>query len=168
MARSGSLNQLAKKAGVTYEAVRKAAENGRIHAIKSGRNWKIPDLATALLQFNDIPEDDTTDERPDKSDLDPLHANSLPDSYDGSDIEDSAAVEKFWKAKTAEQNYRKASGELVERVEAQAAFDNAAATAKHKILEVPSQIQQRLMLPLEHLELIKSMLKEALESLSQG
>lgn len=80
-----------------------------------------------------------------------------------------SAREKFWKARTAELDYRKRAGELVEAKELEGRLVDLFSGCQKKLLGVPSRArQQDPTLTPAHLALVEELIREALEDLASA
>lgn len=82
---------------------------------------------------------------------------------------EQTAKEKFWKAKLAELDFRKRSGELVEAKEVEAQLSDLFANCRNKLLGVPSRArQQDPALTRAQILLVEELIREALEELASA
>lgn len=90
------------------------------------------------------------------------------DTHHIPDLEDSQATEKYWKAKTAELNYRERVGELVEAADVQKTYNDEVVACRTKLLALGPRIRQRIDLPEEGYSLVEELIEEALEELGRS
>jgi hypothetical protein len=94
--------------------------------------------------------------------------DTFGERYEGQSLDECQAVEKFYKAKLAEVQYRRALGDLVDASDLEAAYANEITSCRSKILAIPSRIVQRVPLDEETVALITSLIREALEELGKA
>lgn len=92
----------------------------------------------------------------------------MGDEYGFQSFEESRAVSEFWKAKRAELDFRRATGQLVEIAEVQAAYNDEIATCRSKLLAVPSRFRQRVPMRPEDFRLLEELVREVLEELGSS
>lgn len=89
-------------------------------------------------------------------------------AHEGMSLAESSAIEKLWKARTAELKFREAAGELVRAAEAQRHMEFVFAEVRSKLLGVPSRLKQRLPhVAVSDVEVLEDIVRESLEALCQ-
>lgn len=82
-------------------------------------------------------------------------------------LSNASAREKHWRAESAQLEYRREAGELVEAREVQATVASAFATVRTRLLGVPSRMkQQRPDLEADDIAAFTACIREALEELA--
>lgn len=84
-------------------------------------------------------------------------------------LADASAEEKRWKARLAEQEFLKASGELVNAEKITVAFIGRIVRARTKVLAVPSKFKAAVPdLSLAEVRLLEDLLRQALEDVAES
>ena len=82
---------------------------------------------------------------------------------------DATARERYWKAETAELDFKRKSGELVDAAAVQSEWAAMIAQARHRLLSIPSKAKSALHhLTLTDVETIERLIRDALEGLANG
>lgn len=155
----------ARLANMSPDAVYKAVQDGRLGnaVVRQGRRVFIDPLR-GLEALGRVPDggDSSSD------DDEPVHVTKeMVEAYDGTPLEKSLAIEKFWKAKRAELDYRKATGDLIEIREVAERYVDEVTACRTKLLAIPSRAKQRLGLNGDQHALLESLVREALEELGR-
>lgn len=82
---------------------------------------------------------------------------------------DATAAEKYWKAQTAELDFKAKAGELVNAKQVETEIAGMIASARQKLLAIPSKAKSALPhLTLADVETLERLLRDALEGLADG
>jgi P27 family predicted phage terminase small subunit len=150
-----SLRAYAKRRGCSVEAVSRA--------IKAGR------LVASVVTVDGSPKIADADLADQEWDANTDHSKAPPASDGDMDGAAAAARERHWKALTAELNYRRQAGELVEAAAAEERWLALIATAQTKLLAIGSRMKQRLPhLTISDIATIDDFVRESLEELADG
>lgn len=134
-------------------------------ATKAGRAWDLPDFDQAYREFFGV---ESTGDKP-TAGLDADAPGDDPEAgYNGQTFQECSAVEKFWRAKIAELDFRKRSGGLIEKSLAIELYVREVASCRTKLLALPARLKQRASLSDEQVALADSLIREALEALTDG
>jgi hypothetical protein len=154
-------HQFAEEVGTTRENIYTAIKNGRLTEgiSKQGIRYKI-DLEVAKAQWfgRAMPKPEELEEYQEGPEQD----HSIPT------LDKSQANEKYWKAKTAELNYRERAGELIEAAAVQRTYDDEVVACRTKLLAIGSRIRQRIDMTEEGYGLVEELIEESLEELGRG
>lgn len=156
-----SPQKFAEIVGTTRENIYASIRLGTLKdgVSKKGTRYKIDlELARAQWLGHEAPES-SVDEKPKEPSTE---THYIPD------LEDSQATEKYWKAKTAELNYRERVGELVEAAEVQKTYDDEVVACRTKLLALGPRIRQRIDMTEEGFGLVEELIEEALEELGRS
>lgn len=158
-----SLRAYAKRRGVSAMAVSNAVKAGRLKdSVTRDENGapKIadPDLADREWEANTQHEKRAQAE---------FHKED-PTAREGMTQSEASAVEKVWKAKLAEQEYRERAKELVEVAEVEAQISETFSEVRTKLLGIPTRLRQAAphVAPPD-VVLVENLIREALEAISQ-
>jgi hypothetical protein len=160
-----TLRAYARHRQVNPSQVSRAVRSGRLSASVSwsaGRPWIADvDLAdrewAAATDFTTAPASVLDD-----------HASAANDGAPGS-VAQSVAIEKHWRAKNAELEYKKKIGELVEAQSIETAMKDDYARVRNKLLSLPRKLKALLPhLTLADVNKIDAEIREALEALADG
>jgi hypothetical protein len=152
--------------GGSLQSVQRAIEAERISFMLVGGQKRIPDPDAADREW----AANTDHSRAPGSVKD--QADWFEDEGDDGvepSLRDASAREKHWKALTAELNYRRQAGELVEAAAAEERWLALIATAQTKLLAIGSRMKQRLPhLTISDIATIDDLVRESLEELADG
>jgi hypothetical protein len=153
--------------GMQVDAVYKAAADGRLGGAvrKQGRRIFI-DLEKGREAMKGWRRTDEPSPPP----RPPGEVRDLGETYQGEGLEESAAVEKFWKAKLAELQFKKAAEQLVVVDDVQQRYASEVTACRTKLLAVVPRLRQRVTLDDATFALIDDLIRESLAELgrSQG
>ncbi len=166
----------AKRRGVSKMAVSLAIKSGRLKACVVQDQWgnpKIgdPDLADrewdANTDLTKAPAYVKEREAARQAATPGQVAAAAPDAEIS--LSNAAARVKFWDAELKELKFKEAAGELTPTADVEAQVVEVFSEVKTKILGVPNQLRERdpTLTPAQ-LELVSSLLREALEALASG
>jgi len=157
----------ARRVGLTHRAIQKAIETGRLtkSIVYVGGAAKVgdPDLAEQELAANTRPRIDHPP-RGDGGDLD-----EVADSYNRSRAEREAALARLdaARAELAEIELEEKRGSVISVDEVETRLTGVFSSCRSKLLGVPTRCRQRDPgLTREQVEMIESLIREALEDLS--
>ena len=153
--------QAAASVGMSGQAVRNLAKNGIVPAKKGSKSWEVSH--DAVVRYFRGKAGGSTVGRPRKP---PPPPSPKRGGYDGTPYDVSRAETEFWKARRSAMEFEKARGTLLDAGEVQAAYDDAAAAVRTKLLAIPSRVRQRIDLPAAAVTLIESLIRESLEELA--
>jgi hypothetical protein len=158
--------KFASAVGMQVDAVYKAVADGRLGAAakRHGRRISIDlELGREAMKGWRRADEPSPPPRAASGDV-----RELGETYQGEGLEESAAVEKFWKAKLAELQFKKTSGELIEVGEMQRLYATEVASCRTKILAVVPRLRQRVTLTEPQWALFEDLIREALEELGRS
>jgi hypothetical protein len=167
---------VAAHAGRLVKSVRKDA-TGRVSAI----NVEVADQEWAAnSDYTDAPQraPDSVRTPPPVDSSDPfadLEPGALaplagdPTAHAGMSLSEASAVEKVWKAKSAEISFREAAGELVDRDDVTNRFTAHVVAIRNKLAGLPTRAKQQLPhLSLSDIAALELIVREALEDAASG
>lgn len=93
---------------------------------------------------------------------------SPPSASDGMTMAEAQRVERVWKAKQAELDYREAAGDLVPAADVDIRLRNAFHACKTKLLGIPNRLKTALGLDDSQAVEVERLVREALEELACG
>lgn len=170
-----SADHLARRLGLSGEAVRLAIREGKITAKKEGRSYVIRDLDLAEQQYRGLapPPPPDTGERKQKDLKDkPLDVGSfasvLGDRYAGEELDELQSLKIWMQVKRAEVELMQATGRVIDIDVAQSQFADIVATVKTKILSVPSEFRQRVPIQDSAYAVLVELVRDALEAIAEG
>jgi hypothetical protein len=91
-----------------------------------------------------------------------------PSASDGMTMAEAQRVERVWKAKQAELDYREAAGDLVPAADVDIRLRNAFHACKTKLLGIPNRLKTALGLDDSQSLEVERLVREALEELADG
>lgn len=93
-------------------------------------------------------------------------AAGVVSARDGMTLSEASAVEKVWRARTAELKFKEAAGELVPAKDVEQRLTDTFHTCRTRLLGIPSRARQALPhLTLADIAAIEALVREALEEL---
>ena len=150
-----SPREFALATGHSLDAVYKALQTGRLSADRLGRNWRI-DLEQGLKEYPGPVEPGNT----------PTPVQEP--SQDVPAIEESLAVERFWKARSAELAYRNEAARLVEASMVRASYQAEVAHCREVVQAVMPKITDRAIdASAKDLLIVSELITESLEELGR-
>lgn len=168
-----TLRTYAKRRGCNKEAVSRAISTGRLDASVardlSGKVLGIrdPALADQEWEANTLHDRVAPKYRKDAEGGGGA-AKGEPDLAQGATLSQASAAEKFWKAKSAELNFRKEASELVEVAKVEQKIGDAFTRVKTRLLGIPSRAKQAIPhLTIPEIATLQALIREALEELAQ-
>jgi phage terminase Nu1 subunit (DNA packaging protein) len=171
-----------KRRGVSHVAVQRAVNSGRLRASVNedgqivdpdlaDREW---DAATDLSKAPGYVRERAAARAAPAPAFDVVgvigpETDAPPSARAGMTLAEASAVEKVWKARQAELNYRQDAGELVPARDVDAKLQDVFRTCRTKLLGLPSRARQALPhLTVADLGTIENLVREALEELASG
>lgn len=157
--------------GGTHPAVLKAIRTGRIRRAEDGQiDAAAADLAWAANSGEQGKPIQPPPPAPAPS-PDPPEDGAPPDesasAHTGMTLAEASAIEKVWKAKLAELEYRRQLGELVIAKDVADRLANVFTLCRTKLLGVPTRVRQALpSLAAADVAAIEGFIREALEELA--
>lgn len=160
-----SLTDYAKHRGVSKMTVSNAVRKGRLResvAYSGAGKPKIRDVALADKEWEENLDLSTAPaavrEKFDEG----------PSAHDGMSLSEASAVEKVWRAKTAELKFREAAKELIPARDVEARLVSVFTECKTKLLGIPSRARQALPhLTVADIGTLEGLIREALEGLAE-
>lgn len=164
--------QLARAAGLTREGVYGLIRTGRIppDAVRKAGKFMSVDLRRALaaIRGTALPEPAEEPSRPRRA-APEMPAEGLSAwPRDLPPIDESNAAERYWRARRAELDYRRAAGDLVPAADVAGAYADEVAACRTKLLAVVSRVRQRVVMSEEEYALVEDLIREALEELGRS
>jgi phage terminase Nu1 subunit (DNA packaging protein) len=154
--------------GGSLQAVQRAIDKDRISCVLDAGVKRIPDPDAADREWA-ANTDHTRSPGyvKDMADMTDEELEQLEGEEGGPSLSKASAIEKHWKAKSAELAYKERAGELVNAAEVATEYANFCTTVRTKLLGLPSRMKQAHPdLTLEQLATLDDYVREALEELA--
>lgn len=191
-----SLSAYARHRGVSLTLVRLAIKKGRLHrslVAVPGVGMQIADVAAADAEWTANTNHTTTPAAVREHLENPQFAKPLtntgpataqvtprvprvrtgdedeiPEVSDSMTLNEASVIEKRWRAKLVQLEFRKKAGELVEAKDVEHAWVGLVTAARAKLLGVPTRVRQKLPhLKPDEILIVDEFIREALEELTK-
>lgn len=180
-----SLSAYARHRGASPKAVSNAVKTGRLKksvtfskaghpkitdVVLADREWEAStDLTKAPGSVKERADRRRDGEAPEPGNL-PLGDDEADTfAHTGMNLTQATAAEKVWKAKLAELEFKKKSGELVPARDVTDRLSSVFTSCRTKLLGIPSRMKQRLPhLSASEIGEVENLVREALEELAGG
>jgi len=160
-----SLSAFARRHGVSIPTVRRGVFKGRLtkSVIDTPGGYKIVDVELADREWAASANHGTLP----AADRERLDGDEIPEISEDMTLTEASVIEKRWRGKMVQLEYRKKAGDLIEASEVEAGLAEVFSECRTKLLGVPIRARQRLPhLTKEDMLVIEELQREALEALA--